>query len=237
MKFIKYFMILFVCISCNNKNNQMEQNKYQILNLIYSDFSKQQMEFFAFPAIKSSPPSNYKYQQDTINYRKILNNKAYTDSLHKIVFSSKISKEDSLKKINTYIEKKENQQIFALDLKMERYHNIKGRKLEKNIIYFDKLYKEFINSKKIDSLDIHKILPKNNDSLIVFREELLKNKVGVEFGKFNVLISFSKVVFNNDYSKAIIIGTKGFSGTNFHSLIYFLEKQNGKWVKKFEQTL
>lgn len=230
MRFIKYFITLFLFISCNSEEIKIEKNKYQILNLIYSDFSKHQMEFFVFPA-KTRPLPN------GVDYRKLLNNKKYMDSLHKIVYSNKINKKDSLIRIKKHIENKKNQHIFAINLKMERYHNIKDEKLKENIIGFDKLYKNFIVSKKKDFLNIHKILPQNNDSLIAFNNELLKNKVGVEFGKFDVLVSFSDILFNKDYSKAIIIGTRSFSGTDSHSLIYFLKKQKGKWKKTYKQAI
>lgn len=222
-------MFLFT-VSCISTKDIREENKYQIINLIYDNFSNEYMTFFVFPARPSVLPDT------DIDYRRMLGDETYMDSLHKITSSNKISKNDSLLKINIYIDNNENQQIFAFDLKMEKYHNLKDRGIEKNKTDFEKLYKKFVVSKKTDTLNIHNILPKNNDSIIVYRKELLKDKVGVEYEKFNVLISFSNIVFNNDYSKAILIGTRGFSGTNSHSLIYFLEKQNGKWKKRFEQT-
>lgn len=218
MKLIKYFIILLVCISCDSNENKSDKNKYHILNLIYRDYSKYQMEFFVFQAKQPPPPSNssYKGKNSKLNL---------------------LNKKDSLIKIKNYIRNKENQQIFAFDSKMKRYHNMKGRKLKENMIAFESLYKDFVASKKIDFLDINKITPQNNDKLTVFKSELLKNKVNVEFESFDVFVSFSDIIFNNNYSKAIVIGTRSFSRTDTHSFIYFLEKQNGKWEKVFEQTL
>jgi hypothetical protein len=217
-------MILFICVSCNNENNQIEQNKYQILNLIYSDFSKQQMEFFVFPERSLPLPKG-------VDYTKLLNNKAYSDSLHKIVYSSIISKEDSLKKINNYIHEKENQQIFAFDLTMKRYHNLKNK--IKPIINndFKNLYNEFIDFNRIDTLNINKIKSKNNDSIIQLKRENL------DFKNNNIIISFSNIVFNSNFSKSIIIATKSWSALDSYSLIYFLEKRNNIWVVTLEKTL
>ena len=229
MKFLKYFIILFIFISCNKKEKKIEKNKYQILNLIYSNFSKHEMEFFVFP---TKQPLDL---PDGIDYRKLSTDTVYRDSLHDKLYSKKISRKDSLLKIKKYTDNKENQKIFAFDLKMEKYHNLKDRERKKNKTGFENLYKKFIESKKIDSLNIYEISPKNNDSIVIFRKELLKDKVSVDFKKFNVLVSFSDIVFNNNYSKAIVIGTRVFSGIDSHSLIYFLEKENGKWKKMFVQ--
>ena len=230
MRFIKYFIALFLFISCNDKEMKIEKNKYQIINLLYRNFSKHQMEFFVFP---TKPLT----QTNGVNYRKLLNSGTYMDSLHKIAYSNKISKKDSLLKIKKYLENKANQQIFAFDLKMEKYHNLNDKAFYKNVKGFENLYKKFINSNKIDSLNINKILAINNDSIIKFKKGLLKNKVGVEFKKFNILISFSNISFNKEILKAVVIGTKNFSGTDSHSSIYFLEKENRKWKLKYEISI
>lgn len=229
MRLFKYLLLFLFTVSCTKTKEIREENKYQIINLIYNNFSNEYMTFFVFPARPSLLPD------EDIDYRRMLNDKTYMDSLHKIKSSNKISKTDSLFKIKKYTDNKENQQIFAIDLKMEKYHNLKNRELQKNKTDFENLYKKFVASEKIDSLNIHNILPKNNDSIIPFRKELLKDKVGVGFRKFNILVSFSNIVFNNSYSKAILISTRAFSGTDAHSLIYFLEKEDGKWEKVFEE--
>ncbi|MFK8060832.1 MAG: hypothetical protein AB8B78_12170 [Polaribacter sp.] len=231
MKFIKYFIILFVCISCNNKNSQIEHNKYQILNLIYSDFSKQQMEFFVFPAKPLHIP-------DDFNYPKLLSNKNYMDSLHNTLYSNKISKKDSLIIIQKYIENKKNQQIFAFDLKMQKYHNYESKNIETNIIGFKELYKKFIKSNEKNYINLNKILSKNNDSLIVFNDKFLKKQSGVDYKNFNVLLSFSDITFNTDFTKAILAGTRSFSKTDTHSSIFFFKKKNGgNWKIIFEEFI
>ncbi|MGY0427251.1 MAG: hypothetical protein ACWIPI_10570, partial [Polaribacter sp.] len=90
---------------------------------------------------------------------------------------------------------------------------------------------------KVEYLDTKKIIPKNNDSIIVFKEELLKGGVGAPHRMFNVLVTFSEIVFSKDFSKSIIIGSRAWSGTDSHASIYFLEKQNGKWKIMFEKNL
>lgn len=217
MKKIKYFIIFLICISCNKKDDKIDKDKYQILNLVYRDYSKYQMEFFVFPAKR--PP--------------IISNSSYERKSSKLDL---LNKKDTLAKIKNYIEKKENQKIFAFDTIMKRYHNIKDIKLKEKTVSFDNLYKNFVTSEKVDYLDIYKISPQNNDSIIVFKNKLLK-RTGVEFQKFNVLVSFSDIAFNEDLSKAIIIGTRSFSRTDSHSSIYFFKKKNGKWKKTFEQAI
>lgn len=219
MQIIKYFIIFFLFISCKNKENKVEQNKYEILNLLYKEYSKQQMEFYVFPINKTIPPPSSEYENKEVG-----------------IYSNKITKEDSLKKINQYLNTKENRQVFAFDLNMKKYQNLNNKKIKQKVLDFEKLFKKFITSKEKDSLNIKKISQNNNDSLIEYNEDLQTNKIGVEFTKFNVLISFSNIVFNDEYSKAILIGTRSFSGTDSHSLIYYFRKHNGKWKKVFEEV-
>ena len=76
MNFLKYFTILFLFISCNNKEKKIEKNKYQILNLIYSDFSKHQMEFFVYPT------KQFLDLTHGIGHKRLLLDTNYRDSLH-----------------------------------------------------------------------------------------------------------------------------------------------------------
>lgn len=227
MKSFKYIIIIVAFLSCDSNKKDVEANKYQILNLLYSSFSKEQLIFFNSP-VKGLPPVslNSVYQQDSISNIKLLKEKI--GSLYKG------GKKDSLEKENIFLQKKENQQIYAFVLRMKKYHRLSDKK-KVSVKGFDDLFKKFASSKRIDSLDIHRILPVNNDSITVFSKDLLEGKVGVGFRAFDVLISFSNIVFSDNHSKAIVIGTRSFSGTDSHSLLFFLEKDNGKWRKIFEQ--
>jgi len=213
MKSIKYFIIILIFTSCINKESIREKNIHQIVNLIYSDFSQQEMEFYVFPV--SKPPLN-----------SVMNNDIYNKNIIK-----PLTKKDSLIKINQYLNNKKNQQIFAFNLKMERYHNLKNKIIPIKNDDFKNLYNEFIKSNKLNTLNINKIIPKNNDSIIQLKRENL------DFKNNNIIISFSNIVFNNDFSKSIIIATKSWSALDSYSLIYFLEKRNNIWVVTFKKTL
>lgn len=229
MNFIKYLVLFFFVISCSNNEIKKDKNKYEIINIIYRNFSKEQMEFFVFSPKPLSKSSKF-------DYKRLLNDEDYADSLHKSVYSLKISKSDSLKKIEKYLEKKTNKKIFAFDLKMTKYHNLNKKEFNKNLIGFQNLLYKFKNSDEVDSLNIDKIFSINNDSLIVFKNELQKGRI-FEIKKFDVLVSFSNIIFNEDYSKAILIATRSFNRLDSHSSVYFFRKNNGKWEKIKEQTL
>lgn len=226
MNFLK--LLFFLCfISCKSEK---EIEKYQIINLLYHNYSKQNTEFFVFPKRKlfTSYDSTFK---SIVDYTRAFKDSVYADSIRNVL-EEKISSEDSLKRINTYLSKKENQQIFAFDLKMEKYHNFKNKKF--STIGYDSLFLEFIDSREQDSFVLKKLIPINNDSLIIYNKQYFTDNIGLDFENFNVLISFSNVIFNNTFSKAIIVGTIGFSKSDFHSTIYFLEKKINKWIIKFE---
>lgn len=113
---------------------------------------------------------------------------------------------------------------------MSRYHNLKEKTHLKIPNDFNNLYKNFVLFKEYDSLDIHKLIRINNDSLIKFHKEILKKeRPRPDFYNFDVIVFFSDIIFNKSYSKAIIIGTESFSRTNSHALIIFLEEKNKKW--------
>lgn len=223
-------VILFLClVSCQNDKYQ-GNDKYQIINLLYKKYSRQKMEFFVFPA--RTPPIPNKKTSQFIDYTRTFRDSIYADSVRNVL-ADKITKKDSLKRIKFYLSKKENQQIFAFDPKMKKYHNLTSIKLIKNIDGFKKLYDKFIISNNVDSIEILKISKNLNDSIISFREDFEKDSYS-EFKQFNVLLSFSEIIFSDNCSKAIVIGTIGHSKTDFNSKIYFLKKVNKKWNIKYE---
>ena len=58
-----------------------------------------------------------------------------------------------------------------------------------------------------------------------------------KYEKYNMVLSFSRISFNKEYTKAIIIMGAGFGKLNGFSAIYFLEKKKEKWFIKCEKGL
>lgn len=228
MRFLK-ILIFLILISCNN-DKEIAKNKSQIINLLYHNYSKETLEFFVFP-VKNPHSSNDTIYKNNIDYKIALSNQFYADSIRNLLYE-KMNSEDSLKKINYYLSQKENRQIYAIDLKMEKYHNLENKKIK--LEGFELLFLDFIKRNEKDFIDISNILPKYNDSIIKFEKSSPYNILNSDFENFDVLISFSNVHFNKKFSKAIIIGTIGFSNTDFNSKIYFFEKNGKNWTIKHE---
>lgn len=104
----------------------------------------------------------------------------------------------------------------------------------------DKDYKELYKAatKNTDriKLDISKIVVKRNDSLIYFNSELL-DKNSRDFFKLHIALSFSNITFNEDFSKAVIMGSLNRSKLDGISILYFLEKKNNEWQIVCEEGL
>ena len=57
------------------------------------------------------------------------------------------------------------------------------------------------------------------------------------YDKYDIIINFSRIAFNENNTKAIVIMGVGFGKLNGFSAMYFLEKKNDKWYIKYEKGL
>lgn len=103
----------------------------------------------------------------------------------------------------------------------------------------DKDYKELyrVATKNTDStkLDINKIVINRNDSL-VYLTELYGHNSRDHF-KLQIVLSFSTVTFNEDFTKAVIMASVSHAKLNGIAVLYFLEKKNNKWTIVCEEGL
>ena len=91
--------------------------------------------------------------------------------------------------------------------------------------------------KKIKEIDISKIKTNRKDSIFYFNKNLL-TKDSKEFNTFDFLASFSQVIFNENYERAIVVGAVSNSKLSGASIIYFLKKtENGCWIIEYEKGL
>ncbi|MCD8434113.1 hypothetical protein LNJ03_02195 [Tenacibaculum dicentrarchi] len=57
------------------------------------------------------------------------------------------------------------------------------------------------------------------------------------FDKCDVALSFSRIAFNKEKKKAIVIVATSFGRLNGFSTLYFLQKEKGIWEIKCEEGL
>lgn len=85
-----------------------------------------------------------------------------------------------------------------------------------------------LKSLEAKPLNLSLLKTKSNDSIIEYEEHLLDPQVS-DYLKFDLLISFSRIAFNESGNKGVVVGTKSTSGLAGHSSIYFFTRKNGKW--------
>lgn len=106
-----------------------------------------------------------------------------------------------------------------------------GKNLEVDDSKIDNEFKNLViklRSLESKPLDLSSIKSKGRDSIIEFNENLLDPQVS-DYLKFDLLISFSRIAFNESVNKAVVIGTRSTSGLAGHSALYFFEREKGKW--------
>ncbi|MGY0427253.1 MAG: hypothetical protein ACWIPI_10580 [Polaribacter sp.] len=102
---------------------------------------------------------------------------------------------------------------------------------------FKNLFIKFKSIKDAKNIDISKIYTNRNDSIFYFDNKIL-TKDSREFYKFDVLMNYSRVIFNKNYNKAIIVASASISKLAGSTVLFFLIKtKNGRWIIKYDKSL
>lgn len=222
MKTYIYILILLPSIffySCkrNDLNNSVKENTYKVLSVLHLDISRYEIMSYAFPGSPPDPNSSISW-----------------DSIKKVMELDKGIEKDTVKIADALI-KKNGRLIVAIDsvLTPNWADNIKNIKQHQG---YGKLLKQFISNKDTVNIDVSKITSNKYAFIIPYREDYkYLHRNGYE--KFNIHLSFSKVEFNKEKNKAIVIMGASFGKLNGFSAIYFLEKRNGSWIVKYQNGL
>ena len=217
MKAKTYIIILvFLTLLSCKKNNDKIKNNYHIISLIYTNMLNQ---IDVLPPLPPPPPlieGEYSQKQrDSIDLSYLrLREKLTSENLKKGL----LKKEKKIIAIS-----KEFMQIGDTNLKLNDDYSNLLTKLE--------------SVKKIKQIDISKIKTNRKDSIFYFNKNLL-TKDSKEFNTFDFLVSFSQVIFNENYERAIVVGALSNSKLSGASIIYFLKKtENGCWIIEYEKGL
>ncbi len=212
---IIFLISLFIIIGCTQTSIKNErQHNYDVMYTLYNNITVKKMVDFAFPA---PPPYS------SINIDSIL--ESYKEK-------------DTTKMINSLI-KRNGKLIVAIDSVLESPYlsDIKKEYIQECLkLNFEEVYISFENLHKKLSVDVSQI-QMNDYSFIIPYRNYYKDLKRKGYEKFNMSLKFSRIAYNKNYTKAIVIMGAGFGKLNGFSAMYFLEKENSKWIIKCEKGL
>lgn len=137
---------------------------------------------------------------------------------------------DSLQTVKTKKKLKEQRNSKIHKIAIPPYlSSVKGVNVE-NLQIEEEFKKLVYDLKTLEAqpLDLSLINTDRNDSIIEFNENLLDPQVS-DFLEFDLLITFSRIAFNENGNKAVVIGTSSTSGLAGFSALYFFERTKEKW--------
>lgn len=92
---------------------------------------------------------------------------------------------------------------------------------------------ELKKAEKIDEFKLSKLL---NDDLVYWNKRTISIKEKKE-NNISGIISFSRVSFNNEYTKAAVVVGDYFERIGSGVSLYILQKKDNKWIIKYQKTL
>ncbi|MFT7901358.1 hypothetical protein VBY74_15395 [Tenacibaculum ascidiaceicola] len=206
-----FLIITLLFLSCKEKQQAStieEENTYQIIGLLLSDLRGSMVLPPGFPP----PPGEDTYEFTT------------RDSLRRYKY---FYKQTVSKKIIAFLP-----QIYASEKrnKENELQTINKCTNDKALINL------FLESEKNIKIDINKVANSKKDSLIYYTEKH-KKMLGGGFDEIDVLLSFSDITFNKDYTKALISVGVIFEKLDGISTLIYLEKKHYHWEIKCKKVI
>ncbi len=100
----------------------------------------------------------------------------------------------------------------------------------------NQLLKKFNNLRESKKLDVSKVTVYDKDTLIQYKEEFRKLP-WKGYDKMDLLLSFSRIAFNDSFDKAIVTVGMSKGSLDGVSILVYLEKENYHWKIKCEKVL
>ena len=212
LKLILIVIILFTFFSCKEKQQVSsieEENTYQIITFLTEDAK----DFLVMPPVLYIPPlPNAKnYDVRAMTCRDSV--KAYKYHYKQLTKKRTIAITDSLLDI------KEN---YSFRGKCDSVDN--------------QLLKKFNNLRASKKLDISRVTVYDKDTLIQYKKEFRKLP-SKGFDKMDLLLSFSRIAFNDNFDKAIVFVGMSKGSLDGISILVYLEKENYHWKIKCQKIL
>lgn len=152
-----------------------------------------------------------------------------------IIGREKFKTQDSLNIYKYFIQQSLKKKNIAVNKKLFRVEE-KSSFRGKCDIVDDQLLEKFNNLKENKKLDVEKVTMYGKDTLIQYKEEF-KKLPWSGFNEIDLLLNFSRIAFNKEYNKAIIIVGAAKGRLNGVSTLLYLEKENYVWKIKCQQDL
>ncbi len=211
---VNYFLIIIFFLtfsSCKKMKtrNYEEENTYQIITFLTEDAK----DFLVMPPVLYIPPlPNAKdYNVRTMTCQ---------DSVRGYEYHYKqLTKKKTIAIIDS---------LFSL----KKTHSFRG---ECDLVD-NQLLKEFNNLRVSKKLDISKVTVYDKDTLIQYKEEFRKLP-WKGFDKMDLLLSFSRIAFNDSFDKAIVTVGMSKGSLDGVSILVYLEKENYHWRIKCKKVL
>ncbi|MFK8060409.1 MAG: hypothetical protein AB8B78_10000 [Polaribacter sp.] len=221
MKKAILFLLIIVFVKCDKKQESKEDNLYEILSVLYNDIIDYHIKDISVPKPKSVPPGS----------------SVSLDSIKKIIENDRKTEKDTVKFINEFV-KKNGKLIVAINptLFTPYTDNLKKEYLKDCIDGYEDIFLSLKETKDSLAINIAKI-PLNKYSYILPYQDYYKKTSKKGYDKYDIILNFSNITFNKNFTKAILITGVGFGKLNGFSFISFLEKRKGKWYVKCEKGL
>lgn len=203
------FLLTFSSCKKMKTRNYEEENTYQIITFLTEDAK----DFLVMPPVLSIPPlpnaKNYNVRTMTCQ-----------DSVRGYEYHYKqLTKKKTIAIIDS---------LFSL----KKTHSFRG---ECDLVD-NQLLKEFNNLRVSKKLDISKVTVYDKDTLIQYKEEFRKLP-WKGFDKMDLLLSFSRIAFNDSFDKAIVTVGMSKGSLDGVSILVYLEKENYHWRIKCKKVL
>lgn len=201
------FLLLFSSCKKMKTRNYEEENTYQIITFLTEDAK----DFLVMPPVLSIPP---------------LPN-AKNDNVRTMTC------QDSVRGYEYHYKQLTKKKTIAIiDSLFSLKHSFRG---ECDLVD-NQLLKEFNNLRVSKKLDISKVTVYDKDTLIQYKEEFRKLP-WKGFDKIDLLLSFSRIAFNDSFDKAIVTVGMSKGSLDGVSILVYLEKENYHWRIKCKKVL
>lgn len=218
MKKILVIISILFFFECSEHKKSIPDDRYEILYLLYNDITTHYIKMLSFPPTPPDPNISW-------------------DSIKKLIELDRKVPKDTLRKIDSRI-KKSGKLIVAIQRKLfvPYLDDFKKEYIKEYLKEYENIFDSLKEYKEPLEIDVSK-MPNNKYSFILPYQEYYKTMTSKGYDKYDIILSFSRLSFNKNKTKAIVIMGVGFGKLNGFSAMYFLEKKQGSWKIKYEKGL
>lgn len=220
MKKLIIILPLLLFLNCKERQKEGKEAKYEVVQTLYNYITKYHTHILAFPPSTIPPKPSSDIDLDSL-YKK-------NEEERQVV-------KDTTKIVNSYI-KRRGRRVVCVDKNQKPSIGLSKRNIPCITKNFDSLYNDFIKIKGTQTLDLTRIKD-NRYSVIIPYHDYYPEMSNKGFDKCDMILTFSRIAFNEEENKAIVIMATNFGRLNGFSALYFLEKENYHWRIKCKKVL